>query len=110
LEQNKKHFQKAAETPFGGEVREGILADLVGYSGLTKAAKAIVDGNFLDQYGASMEMLPETTHLIMELAMPDEIWHLRKINHEVDRRLLSWLSTLEGIYLHLSLWQASWSL
>jgi hypothetical protein len=84
LEQNKKHFHQAAETPLGGEVREGILADLVGYSGLTKAAKAIVDGNFLDQYGASMEMLPETTHLIMELAMPDEIWQLRKINHEVS--------------------------
>ena len=84
LERNKKHFHQAAETPFGGEVGEGILADLVGYSGLTKAAKAIVDGNFLDQYGASMEMLPETTHLIMELAMPDEIWQLGKINHEVS--------------------------
>jgi hypothetical protein len=84
LEQNKQHFHQAAETPFGGEVGEGILADLVGYSGLTKAAKAIVDGNFLDQYGASMEMLPETTHLIMELVMPDEIQQLGKINHEVS--------------------------
>jgi hypothetical protein len=63
---------------------EGILADLVGYSGLTKVAKAIVDGNFLEQYGDSVDMLPETTHLIMELAMPDEIWQLGKINHEVS--------------------------
>jgi hypothetical protein len=47
-------------------------------------AKAIVDGNFLEQYGDSVDMLPETTHLIMELAMPDEIWQLGKINHEVS--------------------------
>jgi hypothetical protein len=69
-----------------------------------------VDGNFLNQYGVSVEMLPETTHLIMELAMPDEIWQLGKINHGLYGRLLSWLSTLEGIYLYLSLRQASWSL
>jgi hypothetical protein len=56
----------------------------VGYSGLTKAAKAIVDGNFLYQYGASVEILPETTRLIVELAMPDEIWQLGEINCEVS--------------------------
>jgi hypothetical protein len=56
----------------------------VGYFGLTKAAKAIVDGNFLNQCSASIEMLPERTHLIMELAMPDEIRQLGKINHEVS--------------------------
>ena len=61
LECNKKHFHQAAATPFGGEVGEGILADLVGYSGLTEAAKAIVDGTFLEQYGDSVDMLPETT-------------------------------------------------
>jgi hypothetical protein len=38
LERNKKHFHQTAETPFGGEVREGILADLVCYSGLMKEA------------------------------------------------------------------------
>jgi hypothetical protein len=47
-------------------------------------AKAIVDGNFLDQYGDSVDMLPEITCLIMELAMPDEIWQLGTINHEVS--------------------------
>lgn len=31
LERNKQHFHQAAETPFG----HGILADLVGYSGLS---------------------------------------------------------------------------
>ena len=84
LERNKKHFHQAAATPFGGEVGEGILADLVGYSGLTEAAKAIVDGTFMEQYGDSVDMLPETTHLIMELAMPDEIQQLGKINSVVS--------------------------
>jgi hypothetical protein len=107
-----KHFHQAAETPFEGEVGEGILADLVGYSGVTKAVKAIVDGNFLDQYVVSIEMLPKTSHLIMELAMPDENWQLGKINHEVSMEDFyhGFLHCLEGIYLHLSLRQASWSL
>ncbi len=86
LECNKKHFHQAAATPFGGEVGEGILADLVGYSGLTAVAKAIVEVTFMEQYGDSVDMLPEMTHLIMELVMPEDIQQLGRINPEVSSK------------------------
>jgi hypothetical protein len=76
LEQNKRHFHQAFDTPFGGGVNDGILAELVGYSGLMTAAKAIVDGNFMAKYDDKVDFLPETTQLIIEMAMPEEIRNL----------------------------------
>lgn len=84
MECNKKHFHQAAATSFGNEVGGGILADLVGYSGLTTVAKAIVEGTLMEQYGDSVDMLPEMTSLIMELIMPEEIQQLGRINPEVS--------------------------
>jgi hypothetical protein len=68
LEQNKKHFHQAAETPFG----HGILQDLVGFSGLSTAAVDIVNGSFLANPNLP-DLLSETRQMIMELAMPDQI-------------------------------------
>lgn len=83
LDRNKKHFHQAAETPFG----HGILGDLVGYSGLSKAAKDIVNGEFLTKYPDVTEaMLPETQQLVTEMAMPEVIKALKKpIPKEIER-------------------------
>jgi hypothetical protein len=58
--------------------------------------------------------IPETTHLIMELTMPDEIWQLGKIKHEVSTDNFAlyhgFLHWKESTSSHLSFWQASWSL
>ena len=45
-----------------------------------------MDGTFLEQYGNSVDLvlLPETTCLIMELMMPEEIQQLGKINNSVS--------------------------
>jgi hypothetical protein len=61
------------DTPFGN----GFLMDLVGYSGLSKAASDIVDGTFLDRHETT-NLLPETKQLILEMAMPPEIKALTK--------------------------------
>ncbi len=111
LECNKKHFHQAAATSFGNEVGGGILADLVGYSGLTTVAKAIVEGTLMEQYGDSVDMLPEMTSLIMELMMPEEIQQLGRINPEVSSEdFFSWLSKLEGVHFHVFFGLASWTL
>ncbi len=41
-----QHFQQARSTPFG----HGVLADLIGHSGLTKASQAILDGTLFENY------------------------------------------------------------
>jgi hypothetical protein len=52
----------------------------VGYSGLTTAAKVIVDGNFMAKYGDKVDCLPETKQLIIKMAMPEEIRNLGKMD------------------------------
>jgi len=74
LKRNKNHFWKAADTPFGS----GELYDLVGFTGLNKAADAIVDGTFMEEYGADMNLLPEMEQLIAQLAMPKMIKNLEE--------------------------------
>ena len=84
LEQNKKHFHQAMDTPFGGSPNDSMLFDLVSYSGMNAAAKEIVKGTFLTTYGNNLELLPETEQLIKQLAMPEEIKVLgEKISYEV---------------------------
>jgi len=73
LERNQKHFHQATDTPFGGGEKDTVLYDLIGYTGMSEEAKAIVEGTFLDQYGEDIKILPETEQLIKELAMPPEI-------------------------------------
>ncbi len=82
LERNKRHFHQAFDTPFGGGVNDSILADLVGYSSLTTATKAIVDGNFMAKYGDKVDLLPEK-QLIIEMSMPEEIRNMGKIDCEI---------------------------
>jgi hypothetical protein len=83
LECNKKHFHQAAATPFSGEDGNGILADLVGYSGIMAAAKEIVEGTFLETHGDLKDLLPETVQLISEMVMPEEIRKLGQIQQEI---------------------------
>jgi hypothetical protein len=73
LERNLKYFNQAAETLFG----HGILYDLVGYSGISMAAQAIVDGNFLKTYDVE-DILPETRRVIAEMAMLKSLIMTRK--------------------------------
>jgi len=80
LEQNKNHFCKAADTPFGS----GNLYDLVGFTGLNEAADAIMEGTFLEEYGNDLDLLPEREQLVTKLAMPEMIKNLEKdISNEV---------------------------
>jgi hypothetical protein len=79
LERNRKHFHQADETPFTGGAENLVLYDLLVYTGMSKAAREVVDGSFLDKYGDKLgHILPETEQVIKELAMPEEIRVLSK--------------------------------
>jgi hypothetical protein len=79
LEQNKKHFYQADVTPFAGGAENTILYDLTGYTGMSKAAKEVINGTFLNKYGANLgDILPKTEQVIRELSMPEEIKVLGK--------------------------------
>jgi hypothetical protein len=86
LECNKQHFHQAAATPFGGEGDGADLVDMVGFSGLTAAARAILKGIFFEEYGNNIDLLPETEQLIKELAMPEEVKALGKSSGRLQLR------------------------
>jgi hypothetical protein len=46
LEQNRKHFHQADETPFAGGAENLVLYNLLGYTGMSKAAREVVNGSF----------------------------------------------------------------
>jgi hypothetical protein len=74
LEWNKCHFHQADETPFTGGAKNTILYDLIGYTGMSQAAKDVVKGTFLEKHGNKLKnLLLETEQLIKEMAMPEEI-------------------------------------
>jgi hypothetical protein len=51
---------------------------------MSKEAKDVVKGTFLEKYGDELDILPETEQVIWELAMPEEIKVLgKKIDHEI---------------------------
>jgi hypothetical protein len=85
LERNKKHFHQADETPFAKGAENMVLYDLIGYTGMSQAAKEVVDGTFLEKYGDELgSILPETEQVICELSMPEEIKVLgKKIETEI---------------------------
>ena len=66
LECNKQHFNQEKNNPFGS----GILYNLMGYSGISAAAKEIVCGDFLEKDDIP-NLLPETHQVIAEMAMPE---------------------------------------
>jgi hypothetical protein len=71
--------------PFGGGAENTVLYDLIGYTGMSAAAKDIVDGTFIEKHSGNIEMLPETEQVIREMAMPEEIKVLgKKINCEIS--------------------------
>jgi hypothetical protein len=49
LERNQQHFHKADDTPFEGGAEDTILYDLLGYTGMSKAVKDMVDGTFMEK-------------------------------------------------------------
>jgi hypothetical protein len=74
LEWNKKHSHQADETPFAGGAENTVLYDLIGYTGMSQAAKDVVDGTFLAKYGDKLgNILPKMEQVIHELSMPEEI-------------------------------------
>jgi hypothetical protein len=86
LERNRKHFHQADETPFTGGAENLVLYNLLVYTGMSKAAREVVNGSFLDKYGNELgHILPETEQVIKELAMPEEIRVLsKKIECEIS--------------------------
>jgi hypothetical protein len=86
LERNNCHFHQADKTPFAGGAKNTILYDLIGYTGMSQAAKHVVEGTFLEKHGDKLKnLLPETEQLIKEMAMPEEIKVLgEKINCEIS--------------------------
>ena len=85
LERNRKHFHQADDTPFGGGEENTVLYDLIGYTGMSAAAKDIVDDTFMEKHGGDIEMLPETEQVIREMAMPEDIKVLgKKIDCEIS--------------------------
>jgi hypothetical protein len=87
LERNKKHFHQADETPFTGGAENTVLYDLIGYTGMSQAAKDVVDGTFLVKYGDKLgNILPETEQVICKLSIPEEIKVLgKKIDTEISK-------------------------
>jgi S-ribosylhomocysteine lyase LuxS involved in autoinducer biosynthesis len=86
---------------FGDSKEEAVLFDLVGYSGLNEAAKAIVDGDFLEKHGENIDIHPETEQHIKELMMTAEIHKLgKKVAYLVDEH-----NSIPG----LKLWKESTS-
>jgi hypothetical protein len=84
LERNKQLFNQAHEMPFVGGAENMVLFDLLGYSGMSQAARDVVEGTFLERHGAGCDMLPEMEQLIKELAMPEEIRAMgKKIDCEI---------------------------
>jgi hypothetical protein len=73
LERNRKHFHQADDTTFAGGVKNTILYDLIGYTGMSQAARDLVDGTFMEKYGNELDILPEMEQVIQELAMPEAI-------------------------------------
>jgi hypothetical protein len=64
LERNQQHFHQADDTPFEGGAEDTILYDLLGYTGMSKAAKDMVDGTFMEKYCGKCDLLPETEQVI----------------------------------------------
>ncbi len=93
LEWNQHHFHQADDTPFAGGAEDTILYDLLGYTGMSKAAKDMVDSKFMEKHSDKCDLLPETEQVIRELAMPEEIKVLgKKIDDFIDG-FKKWKST-----------------
>lgn len=74
LARNKQHFHQANATPFGGGAENTVLYDLLGYTGMSQAARHVVEGTFMERYRDQLsDILPETEQVIKELSMPEEI-------------------------------------
>jgi hypothetical protein len=79
LERNRKHFHHADDTPFAGGAKSTILYDLMGYTGMSQAARDVVDSTFMEKDGNELDILPEMEQVIRELAMPEAIKVFGKI-------------------------------
>jgi hypothetical protein len=56
-----------------------ILYDLIGYTGMSKTAKEVINGTFLEKYGDDLgDILPKMEQVIQELSMLEEIKVLEK--------------------------------
>jgi hypothetical protein len=71
LERNKKHFHQADETPFAKGAENTVLYDLIGYTGMSQAAKKVVDGTFLEKYGDELGVGKEMPISRIVVAVPN---------------------------------------
>jgi hypothetical protein len=83
-------------TLFAGGAKNMILYDLIGYTGMSKAAKEVINGTFLEKCGDNLgDILPETEQVIRELSMPEEIKVLEK-NIETEISEVDFISGFKG--------------
>jgi hypothetical protein len=83
-----------------------ILYELTGYTGMSQAAKAVVDGTFMEKYSDELgNILPETEQVIQGLAMPEEIKSLgrRMIMKSLRKTLFLGSRGGKRVHLHLHL-------
>jgi hypothetical protein len=109
LEWNKCHFHQADKTPFTGGAENTILYVLIGYMGMSQAAKDVVKGTFLEKHGDELKnVLPETEQLIKEMAIPEEIKVLgEKITCEIlEDDFISGFRKKERKHINISIWMA----
>jgi hypothetical protein len=61
------------------EIQAARSKQTIGYTGMSQAAKEVVNGTFLEKYGDKLgNILPEMEQVICELSMPEEIKVLGK--------------------------------
>jgi hypothetical protein len=103
LERNKNHFHQADETPFAGGAENTVLYDLLGYTGMSKVAKDVVEGTFLEKYGDKLgDILPETEQVICEWARGDQGTQKDNQLQNLGRGFHLWIQGLERKRVYLS--------
>jgi hypothetical protein len=102
LEWNKEHFHQADKTPFAGGAENTVVYDLIGYTGMSQAAKDVVDGTFPAAYGVKLgNILPEKEQVICKLSMSEEIKVLAiRLTLKSQKRIHFRVQRLERKHVH----------
>jgi hypothetical protein len=94
LEWNKSHFHQADETPFAGGAKNTILDNLIGYTGMSQAAKDVVEGTFFEKHDDKLKnILPETKQLIKKCQCQKKSKYLvKRLTVKYWKKTSSWAS------------------